>query len=42
MFLIDFFSQQLYGVLVGYVLDHKGGPSIQADPSRVDLEVERV
>ena len=26
--LVNFFSQQLTGVLVGNVLDHQGGPSV--------------
>jgi hypothetical protein len=42
MLLIDLLSQQLDGVLVGYVLDHERSPSIQADPIGIDLEVERV
>lgn len=40
MFFIDLFSQELDCVLVGYILDHKGCPSIKIDPISIDLEVE--
>lgn len=39
MLAIDLISQELYGVFIGYILDHKGGSLIIIDIASIDNKI---